>query len=120
MPRSTAEPEDFTSLTEPKPELEEYTLLPKQEQDEDKASLVTEDTDLAGPLSQLFAAYGFNPFEPRPTDKDKTFTSFPFPPQFASTSAVIPKKMANEDVDMTNGMKETEIKLNMPRAFTGK
>ena len=67
MPRLTAEPEDFTSLTEPEPKLEEYTPFPEQEQDEDedKLSLVTEETDLAGPLTQSFAAYGLNPFEPR-------------------------------------------------------
>ena len=30
-------------------------------------------------LTQLFSAYGFNPFEPRPEDRNQTCTSFPLP-----------------------------------------
>ena len=121
MPRLTAEPEDFISLTEPEPELEGYTPFPEQEQDEDRISLATEETDLAGPLTQSFAAYGFNPFEPRPTEKTKEFISFPFPPlPSTSTSTILPKKMAQDDVHMADGTKDTEIKMNMPKLFTGK
>ena len=115
MPRPTAEPKDFISLLEPEPELEEYTLLPEQELDKDKTSLVAKDIDLAGLLSQLFAAYGFNPFEPRTTDKDKTFISFPFPPQ-PSTSTILLKKLANDDVTVVDGTKDIKIKMNMPCA----
>ena len=119
MPRLTAEPEDYTSLIEPKLKLEGYTPFPEQEQDEDKLSLITEETDLAGPLTQSFAAYGFNPFEPRPTEKTKEFISFPFPP-LPSTSTISQKKMAQDDVNMADGTKDTEIKMNMPKPFTGK
>ena len=119
LPRLTAESKDFTLLTEPEHELEEYTPFPEQEQDEDKLSLITEETDLAGPLTQSFAAYGFNPFELRPTEKTREFTSFPFPP-LPLTSTISPKKMAQEDVNMADGTKDTEIKMNMPKPFTSK
>ena len=68
---------------------------------------------------QSFSAYGFNPFEPRPEERTRTRTSFPLPPVIESTPT-IKQAMANEDVNMADGTKETEIKLNMPKAFTGK
>ena len=94
-------------------------MLPEPKQAEDKVSLTTEDIDPTELLTQLFVAHRFNPFEPRPTQKTETFTSFPFPP-LPSTSTTLPKKMANEDVNMVDRTRETEIKMNMLKPFTGK
>ena len=66
----------------PEVELEDFrSLLEPEEQDEDKVSLATEETDSAGPLTQSFAAYRFNPFEPRPEEQTRPLTSLLFHPQ---------------------------------------
>ena len=67
-------PEQYTEETRPleelKPEDDRSLRLQLEEQDKDIVSLApkTEETESAGPLTQLFAAYGFNPFEPRPDE----------------------------------------------------
>ena len=107
---------DFESkdivLLGPEVELEDFRSLPEpEEQDKDKVSLATEETDSAGPLTQSFAAYGFDLFKPRPEDQTRPFTSFLFPLPISSTSTIQPddkKKMANNDIVITDGTKEAE------------
>ena len=57
-------------LEESKPEDDDSLRLRLEEQDEDNISLTpeTKETDSAGPLTQSFAAYGFNPFKHRPEE----------------------------------------------------
>ena len=94
---SSNETDDFTSASEgPEPETE-----PKP-----------------NPLASLFYSEEISPFEPRPNPFQSFLSSLL---QFNSSQPPKPNKMASTSTNpVTNGTSSKEVKMAMPREFSGK
>src|SRR5271168_846791 len=103
------------------PELEEEVPLKEEPKRQEDPSRETEPTTVSD-LSASFTVHKFRPFEPRP-ETGPSFSSFLLPLTPSRSLQPEPTTMTDHgsDVDMGDATRSPkEIKLNYPKAFSGK
>src|SRR5271168_782038 len=103
------------------PELEEEVPLEEEPERQEDPSRETEPTTVSD-LSASFTIHKFRPFEPRP-ETGPSFSSFLLPLTPSRSLQPEPTTMTDHgsDVDMGDATRSPkEIKLNYPKAFSGK
>src|SRR5271168_2047989 len=103
------------------PELEEEVPLEEEPEQQEDPTRETEPTTVSD-LSASFTVHEFRPFEPRP-ETGPSFSSFllPLTPSRSLQPELTTMTNLGSDVDMRDGTRDPkEIKLNYPKAFSGK